>query len=292
MAVSLQTNHRVGPWMRNPEQPDDFVLLGLPKSLCCDPPIEHNCSCGITESFFVTHVFIDFHLSEAVQFLLPRLLDELRTDLVSGDVVKTLQADLVWVAYGMLIKLVQHTFAVRFVSTFCQQAINHGIAQWLPLGTRLSHTNKTVNRLAVGTTILPFPESVTKTMLWAFCTLYNQHIREMPAFDRLCFRLSKTHVDGKLNHDFSNWLIRRKSHQQLWLCLIEQTPRSFYICRIQQVPITTCDRINNGLTQRPASTESPLPCSSCREALHNIVCLTYFVILFPSRALPGSIQSL
>ena len=45
-------------------------------------------SCGITESFFATHVLIDFHVSEAVHFLLPRLLDELWIDVISGDVVK------------------------------------------------------------------------------------------------------------------------------------------------------------------------------------------------------------
>ena len=55
-----------------------------------------------------------------------------------------------------------------------------------------------------------------------------------------------------------------ESHQQLWLCSKEQIPRSFLILRIQQVPSTTCDRINTGLiTQRPDSKESPLPCSGC-----------------------------
>ena len=58
------------------------------------PSNSNNCSCGITESFFATHVLIDFHVSKAVHFLLPRLLDELWIDVVSGDVVKTLQADL------------------------------------------------------------------------------------------------------------------------------------------------------------------------------------------------------
>ena len=79
---------------------------------------------------------------------------------------------------------------------------------------------------------------------------------------------------------------RRKNHQQLWLCLKEHIQRSFHIFRIQQLPITTCDRINNGLTQRPTSTESPLPCFSChleemrkapQHRMSNIFCHSFFL---------------
>ena len=84
------------------------------------------------------------------------------------------------------------------------------------------------DRLAVGRDHPPFTRVFDQHNFFGVLhAVQSQQTRKMPAVDQLCtlesfesekpscFRMSKTHVDGKPNHEFSIWLNTRRSHQHL-----------------------------------------------------------------------------
>ena len=98
--MRAQTKNRVG-FLRILVQRDGFTLLVVQKFVYWDHPIELRplCSCGDTETFFATHVLLNFHVSEPFISSFRGCLMCSGVDAFTGDVIQAQQEHLLWIAH-------------------------------------------------------------------------------------------------------------------------------------------------------------------------------------------------